>query len=45
MMVLLNKKPYLIIAHNRDALDKEIKWCALEHGLDEYNTGNDLEER
>ena len=45
MMILLNKKPYHIIAHNRDALDKEIKWCALEHGLDEYNTGNDLEER
>ena len=40
-----NKKTYLIIAHNRDALDKEIKSCALDHELDELNTGNALADR
>ena len=41
----MNKKTYLIIAHNRDALDNEIKSCALDHELDEFNTGNALAER
>ena len=39
-----NTKYNRIIAHNRDALDKEIKCCALEHELDEFNTGNALAE-
>ena len=43
--IVLNKKTYLIIAHSRDARDKEIKSCALDHELDELNTGNALADR
>ena len=37
---MLNMKTYLIIPHNRDAVANEIKSCALDHELDEFNTGN-----
>ena len=43
--IVLNKKTYLIIAHSRDARDKEIKSCALDHELDELNTGNAIADR
>ena len=38
--IVLNIKTYLIIPHNRDAVANEIKSCALDHELDEFNTGN-----
>ena len=37
---MLNIKTYLIIPHNRDAVANEIKSYALDHELDEFNTGN-----
>ena len=37
---VLHMKTYLIIPHNRDAVANEIKSCALDHELDEFNTGN-----
>ena len=38
--IVLNIKTYLIIPHNRDAVANEIKSYALDHELDEFNTGN-----